>query len=45
MPEGEYVLLPVPKMNGTYSTTVWDFGITLKAQNAKDAILATKQQP
>ncbi|HEY6377020.1 MAG TPA: hypothetical protein VIX90_15985 [Edaphobacter sp.] len=42
MPEGEYVLLPVPKMNGTFSTTVWDFGINLKASNAKDAILATK---
>ncbi len=43
MPEGEYVLLPIPKMNGTYSTTVWDFGISSKAPNAKDAIPATKQ--
>jgi hypothetical protein len=43
MPEGEYVLLPIPKMNGTYSTTVWDFGINSKAPNAKDAIPAAKQ--
>jgi hypothetical protein len=43
MPEGEYVLLPVPKMNGTYGTVVWDFGIDSKAPNAKDAISVTKQ--
>jgi hypothetical protein len=43
MPEGEYVLLPVPKTNGTFSTTVWDFGIHPNAPNAKDSIQATSQ--
>jgi hypothetical protein len=43
MPEGEYVLMPIPKTNGAYSTTVWDFGINVKAPNAKDSISAAKQ--
>ena len=43
MPEGEYVLLPIPKMNGTYSTIVWDFGINSKAPNAKDAVPVRKE--
>jgi hypothetical protein len=43
VPEGEYVLLPVPKQNGTFATTVWDFGIHASAPNAKDAIQAASQ--
>ncbi|WP_035347075.1 hypothetical protein [Edaphobacter aggregans] len=39
IPEGEYVLLPVPKANGSYSTVVWDFAINAKAPNATDAIV------
>ena len=46
MPEGEYVLLAIPKVKkGTYSTVVvWlDFGIHANAPNAKDAIQVTSQ--
>jgi hypothetical protein len=43
MPEGEYVLLPIPKLKGSFSQTVWDFGIHAQAPNAKDAIRATSQ--
>ena len=43
MPEGEYVLLPIPKLKGSFSQTVWDFGIHASAPNAKDSIQATSQ--
>ena len=41
MTEGEYAILPVPKVSGTYSMVVWDFGINLSAPNEKDVITAT----
>lgn len=40
MEEGEYCILPIPSVKGSYSTVVFDFGITLGAPNAKDAIVA-----
>jgi hypothetical protein len=45
MPEGEYVLLAIPKVGkGNYSPVVWPaFGIQAKAPNAKDAIPAASQ--
>ena len=36
--EGEYVLMAAPKINGTYSSIVWDFGIHSDASNSSDAI-------
>lgn len=45
MPEGEYVLLAIPKVGkATYSPVVWlDFGIHAKAPETKDAIPAASQ--
>lgn len=45
MPEGEYVLLAIPKVkNRNYSPVVWPaFGIHSKALNAKDAISTASQ--
>lgn len=45
MPEGEYALLAVFKKSRMPSTTVWDFGINLKAPNEKDAIIAKPPEP
>jgi hypothetical protein len=40
MEEGEYCILPISSVKGYYSTVLFDFGITLGAPNAKDAIVA-----
>lgn len=39
---GEYALMPIPRVQSTFSTAVFDFGIDSSAPQAKDAIMAKK---